>query len=197
MTVCTDRKNQSKCTQIMQNEPNFQNTKLFITAVYTMTNNKKQRTMNYQKQTQSNPIKPNFKRHNFSERAGGGIANLYCWKPTLTNCTLIGNSADFGGAMDNFECDMTVLSNCIFWGNSDIGGMDESAQFNMAWSINYCCVQGWTGAWGGIGNTINYWWSQGIQCENGYGIGAAENAEKITSITGPYGYGECQDACQP
>ena len=40
----------------MQNKPNFQNTKNAITSVITMTNNDEQRTMNYLKQTQSNPI---------------------------------------------------------------------------------------------------------------------------------------------
>ena len=42
--------------QIMQNKPNFRNAKNTITLVYTMTNNNEQRTMNYLKQTQSNPI---------------------------------------------------------------------------------------------------------------------------------------------
>ena len=42
--------------QIMQNKPNFKNTKNVITPVITMTNNDEQRTTNYSKQTQSNPI---------------------------------------------------------------------------------------------------------------------------------------------
>ena len=50
-------------------KPNLPNAQIAVTTVYTMTNIKKQRTMNYQKQTQSNPtcgeqsrtIKPNFK----------------------------------------------------------------------------------------------------------------------------------------
>jgi hypothetical protein len=40
----------------MQNKPNFQNDKNALTLVITMTNNDEQRTMNYPKQTQSNPI---------------------------------------------------------------------------------------------------------------------------------------------
>jgi len=40
---------------IMQNKPNFQNVQMVVTAVYTMNYNNEQRTMNYAKQTQSNP----------------------------------------------------------------------------------------------------------------------------------------------
>ena len=40
----------------MQNKPNFQKAKMVVTLVITMTNNNEQRTMNYSKQTQSNPI---------------------------------------------------------------------------------------------------------------------------------------------
>jgi hypothetical protein len=40
----------------MQNKANFSKPKMVVTAVYTMTNNNEQRTTNYSKQTQSNPI---------------------------------------------------------------------------------------------------------------------------------------------
>ena len=39
----------------MQNKPNFRKAKMVVTAVYTMTNNNEQRTMNYSKQTQFIP----------------------------------------------------------------------------------------------------------------------------------------------
>jgi hypothetical protein len=42
----------------MQNKPNFQKTEMVVNLVKTMTNNNEQRTMNYSKQTQSNPILP-------------------------------------------------------------------------------------------------------------------------------------------
>ena len=44
----------------MQNKPNFQNAKNVITLVITMTNNNELWTMNYLKQTQSNPTAVNF-----------------------------------------------------------------------------------------------------------------------------------------
>jgi hypothetical protein len=44
--------------QIIQNKPNFSKPKMVVTLVITMTNNNEQRTTNYSKQTQSNPILP-------------------------------------------------------------------------------------------------------------------------------------------
>jgi hypothetical protein len=40
----------------MQNEPNFQNAEMIVTSVMAMTTNNEPRTMNYLKQTQTNPI---------------------------------------------------------------------------------------------------------------------------------------------
>ena len=50
----------------MQNKPNFQNAQIVVSLVKTMNYNNKQRTMNYSKQSQSNPIlfaSGGFKRH--------------------------------------------------------------------------------------------------------------------------------------
>ena len=45
------------------------------------------------------------------------------------------------------------MTNCILWNNSDSGGTDESAQiYGGIPTVNYNCIQGWTGALGGIGN---------------------------------------------
>ena len=40
----------------MQNKPNFRYARMAVSLIKTMTNNNEQRTMNYSKQTQSNPI---------------------------------------------------------------------------------------------------------------------------------------------
>ena len=40
----------------MQNKPNFRKVQIAVNLVKTMTNNNEPRTMNYSKQTQSNPI---------------------------------------------------------------------------------------------------------------------------------------------
>jgi hypothetical protein len=89
---------------------------------------------------------------------GGGIYSASdgsSCNPTLINCSFINNSAnDTGGGVCGLSsCEMTV-TNCIFWGNSDAGGTDESAQIHAGnLLINYSCIQGWTGSFGGTGNT--------------------------------------------
>jgi len=115
-------------------------------------------------------------------RHGGGMYNCYDSRPNLTNCIFSGNLAEYGGAVKNSEAISTLinctlysnsaemgggiwngwggsaeLANSILWHNSDIGGMAESAQINDARGsrisvINYCCLQGWSGTLGGIGN---------------------------------------------
>jgi parallel beta-helix repeat protein/predicted outer membrane repeat protein len=87
---------------------------------------------------------------NVANRGGA----LYCShsSPTITNCTFAFNSASlYGGGMYGGG----IITNCIFWGNSDSEGMDESAQLDTRWgktSINYSCIQRWTGHLGGLGN---------------------------------------------
>jgi hypothetical protein len=91
---------------------------------------------------------------NTSSSDGGGMYNSYC-KSAVTNCTFIGNTAGAnGGGMFN-RGDSPTLTNCIFWGNADNNGMYESAQIDFETgnvSVNYSCVQGWTGILGGTGN---------------------------------------------
>jgi len=43
-------------TKIMQNKPNLLDNQMIATLVKTITNNNEQRTTNYSKQTQTNPI---------------------------------------------------------------------------------------------------------------------------------------------
>ena len=89
---------------------------------------------------------------NSSGGDGGGIYNSSS-SSTFINCVFTGNLAgEYGGGLYGFNGSST-LSNCILWGNSDSGGTDESAQICEGTpSINYCCVQGWTGNLGGVGN---------------------------------------------
>jgi hypothetical protein len=90
---------------------------------------------------------------------GGGISNSQSSDSILTNCTFTGNTAEGGyglaGGIYN-SAGKPRLTNCIFWGNSDEYGMDESAQIYTEGVggpvINYSCIQGWTGGFGGSGN---------------------------------------------
>jgi hypothetical protein len=84
--------------------------------------------------------------------SGGGI-NF----PTLINCTLTGNTAGTeGGAISNWDNRyhaVPTLVNCILWGNSDSRGTGESSQIYRGEPVvDYCCIQGWTGAIEGTGN---------------------------------------------
>ncbi|NIP55956.1 MAG: hypothetical protein GWN67_27680 [Phycisphaerae bacterium] len=87
---------------------------------------------------------------------GGGMYNFYC-SPTVINCTFNANSAssDNTGGMLNWHRSSPTITNCIFWGNSNLNGnTDEAAQLSDGTpAVNYCCVQGWTGGFGGIGNS--------------------------------------------
>ncbi len=97
---------------------------------------------------------------NFAREYGGAIylesSNSELSSLKLTNCTFSGNSAGLftGGGIFNHEGDSSLtLTNCIFWNNSDSGGVDESAQIHGGTPVvNYCCIQGWTGTWAGLGN---------------------------------------------
>ncbi|MHB9049335.1 MAG: right-handed parallel beta-helix repeat-containing protein, partial [Pirellulales bacterium] len=74
----------------------------------------------------------------------------------LLNCTF---SLNTGGGLvigDNYGAGPAV-TNCIFWGNRDSNGTGESAQISFApgegtVSVNFSCVQGWSGTLGGTGN---------------------------------------------
>ncbi|MBA7641265.1 hypothetical protein ES703_48941 [subsurface metagenome] len=90
--------------------------------------------------------------------AGTYGAGMDSWYSTtiLSNCTFTGNSADkYGGGLRQLS-DRATLTNCILWDNVDLEGTDESAQINKSRTaklfLNYNCIQGWTGALGGIGN---------------------------------------------
>ncbi|MHC4092741.1 MAG: choice-of-anchor Q domain-containing protein, partial [Planctomycetota bacterium] len=88
-----------------------------------------------------------------SAQFGGGVRSIAS-NPTMTNCTFWGNTAStFGGGVSNSATSFPALVNCVLWGNSAGFGTDEEEQINGGFiSINYSCVQGWTGAMGGAGN---------------------------------------------
>jgi hypothetical protein len=94
---------------------------------------------------------------NVSDGRGGAIYNSGPTFPTLINCTLTGNTAGTeGGAISNWDNAYhaaPTLVNCILWGNSDSRGTGESSQIYRGEPVvDYCCIQGWTGAIEGTGN---------------------------------------------
>jgi predicted outer membrane repeat protein len=92
---------------------------------------------------------------NSSDILGGGIYYGDATSATLTNCTFSGNSADYGGG-GIYTPSGIKMTNCILWANWSRGGMYERAQvvsWSLRSSVNYCCIQGLTGNFGGVGNT--------------------------------------------
>jgi uncharacterized membrane protein len=94
---------------------------------------------------------------NWAGEDGGGMFCIFTFNFHPSNCTITDNWAGrYGGGMYNeYGCDITP-ANCIFWGNRDSGGEDESAQIDyepsQAPAVNYSCILGWTGDFGGTGN---------------------------------------------
>jgi hypothetical protein len=90
----------------------------------------------------------------------GGAMSNHASEPTLLNCTLTSNYAQSsGGALYSRQGSAPWLSSSILWGNMDSSGTGESAQiYNYnALGVNnpvvrYSCIQGLTGALGGVGN---------------------------------------------
>ena len=83
----------------------------------------------------------------------GGVSYAYD-DLTVSNCTFGGNRAHSIGGISSNE-GYTVVTNSIFWENTDSAGAGESSEIGT-WeppTINYCCILGWTGDLGGIGNT--------------------------------------------
>ena len=77
----------------------------------------------------------------------------------VVSCTFKGNHAGVGGGGINTDfCTDAIVANCLFWGNTDRYGSDQSAQIACSLTaspppvLQYCTVQGWTGAWGGLFN---------------------------------------------
>lgn len=95
---------------------------------------------------------------NESHMFGGAIYN-YGSSPEITCCTVVGNVAmEYGGGLFNrTRTSFPTIRNSIYWGNMDRDGTSETAQIHQVEgagtpAIDYSCVQGWTGAFGGTGN---------------------------------------------
>ena len=75
---------------------------------------------------------------------------------TMVNCTLAGNFAPVGAGIRNYTAVTVFLTNCILWGNVAEQATGEAAQIENTASdvtVNYTCIEGWTGLYGGTGNT--------------------------------------------
>jgi len=92
---------------------------------------------------------------NTTQGNGGAIRNFES-SPELVNCTLSHNTAKqaSGGIYNHNESNPTLRA-CILWLNNDANGTNEAAQIFSVDSrptVNYCCIQAWTGTLAGVGN---------------------------------------------
>ncbi|UCF43769.1 MAG: hypothetical protein JSV99_02235 [Planctomycetota bacterium] len=106
---------------------------------------------------------------------GGAMFNAFESNPLVVNCTFSDNAAiRNGGGIKNVATSGSTVKNCILWNNSDTSGLTESSQINNSSDstamVNYSCIQGWTGALGGVGNIgddpcfveAGYWDANGL-----------------------------------
>jgi len=87
---------------------------------------------------------------------GGGIAEFGDGNSAMANITLSGNHAgSAGGGIAVDSINPPTLTNAILWGNTDPFGTTKTQQihhFNGTTLVNYCIIQGWTGALAGTAN---------------------------------------------
>lgn len=86
---------------------------------------------------------------------GGGVHVSNASAAAVRSCTFSNNAATAaGGGFRSTASSNTSLANCIVWGNSVNGSTSQSAQvdFTSPGTIDYSCVQSWSGGLGGTGN---------------------------------------------
>lgn len=87
---------------------------------------------------------------------GGCMTTFAASSPTIVNCTMVGNDGGgVGGAIAN-DSDGPTIANCILWDNvADFGNTEEQQIWNFAGQtyVDYTILHGWTGALGGSGNS--------------------------------------------
>jgi predicted outer membrane repeat protein len=83
---------------------------------------------------------------------GGACVSIFT-NSIFVNCTFSANAAECEGEGGGVTGVTGVIANCIFWNNTDENGSVESSQIhNSDVAVNYCCVEGLTGGFGGEGN---------------------------------------------
>ncbi|MHC5113658.1 MAG: right-handed parallel beta-helix repeat-containing protein, partial [Planctomycetota bacterium] len=94
-----------------------------------------------------------------SFNGGGGLQVDQNPATTVISCTFTNNEDtgnNRGGGINVTGGANITIASTILWGNTDTAGSGESSQIDVtsgAVTINHSCVQGLTGALGGVGNT--------------------------------------------
>ena len=72
------------------------------------------------------------------DNSGGGVY-IYQSSPSITNCTILKNSADFGGGIYNRESS-SIIKNCLFKDNSAISHGGGIENYKSSPTIDYCTI---------------------------------------------------------
>lgn len=87
-------------------------------------------------------------------RGGGLLSDV--GDVVLTNCSITSNRCFAGGGGGVYIMEgAALLASNILWDNRDINGQGEDGQVYTlygSFAVDYCCVQGWSGTLGGVGN---------------------------------------------
>ncbi len=89
---------------------------------------------------------------------GAGIAIGHSSMSTFVNCTLsLNDCGRFCGGAFVLQSSSPSFVNCVLWGNTDASGgtnTEDEQVFtdNASVAVNYCCIEGLTGALGGQAN---------------------------------------------
>ena len=105
---------------------------------------------------------------NYAEYEGGGIT---CWNsnPTITDCRIDGNTADAGGGISCMVNSNPTISNCTISGNTAVGGGGILCSSSSP-TISGCTIEGNTASYGGgifvYNSSSNVTISSSIVCGN-------------------------------
>lgn len=94
--------------------------------------------------------------HGNSGEGGGGVVCDGALR--VLNSTISQNQSStsgLGAGLFTVQGDLLEVNNAIIWGNNAAGSTNQTAQIFAGFlvpAIDYSCIQGWTGAWGGEGN---------------------------------------------
>ncbi len=89
----------------------------------------------------------------------GGAIFSYVYETAtaiITSCTIRDNEASNDGGGIACTGGSPLLANTILWNNVSNGQVTQDTQLTVTGSallpLHHCCIHGWTGAWGGVGN---------------------------------------------
>lgn len=79
---------------------------------------------------------------NSAEGAGGGIQAFLDVALSLTNCSFLGNMAEWGGALSCRSSMTATITNTVLWNDVAVNGAELSIRGGSSARVDYCNVEG-------------------------------------------------------